>query len=51
MKVKILAGYLTRMLRQICEMQDFHCYVLAAGLKVAFMRYGRWCRTIFLIPP
>ena len=44
MKAEILVEHLTRMSRQICETPDFHYYALAAGLKMAFMRHGRWSR-------
>ena len=43
-KAEILVEHLTRMSRQICETPDFHYYALAAGLKMAFMRHGRWSR-------
>jgi len=45
-KAEILVEHLTRMSRQICETPDFHYYALAAGLKMAFMRHGKWSRVI-----
>lgn len=43
-KTEILVEHLTQMSRQICETPDFYYYALAAGIKMAFMRHGKWSR-------